>query len=128
MREYDVRKKAAKRVKEKKDFFSHLISFVSTMVFLVILNMLTSPEYWWFIWPLLGWGIGIVSHYFTVFGFFGMGTRDWEEREIRKEIAKIKQKELEPDVDEDVLELEDDRLELKDKIKLRRNWDDQDLV
>ena len=34
---------------------------------------------WWFFWPLLGWGIGIVSHAFTTFGVFGIFGRDWEE-------------------------------------------------
>ncbi|WP_225942020.1 2TM domain-containing protein [Sporosarcina limicola] len=38
----------------------------------------------WFIYPLLGWGIGIVVHGFSVFGgrlFFGA---DWEKRKIDK--------------------------------------------
>lgn len=128
-RNYDIKKKAKKRVKEKKDFYAHLVSFVSTMVFLLILNLLTSPGYLWVIWPFLGWGIGLVSHYFSVFGFFGMGTQDWEEREIEKEMSKIRDRELPQPRDEDYLDLDTDRLELKEREKLyRKKWDDQDLV
>ena len=127
MRNYDIEKKAKKKVKAKKEFYGHLISFVSTMVFLLIINLLTSPGYLWVVWPLLGWGIGLVSHYFSVFGFFGMGTDDWEEQEIQKEISKIRSK-ARPD-DQDTLELENDHLELREEERMdRKKWDDRDLV
>jgi len=34
----------------------------------------------------VGWGIAIVIHFFTTFPFHG----NWEDREIEKEIARIK--------------------------------------
>ena len=129
-RNYDIKKKAKKRVKKKKEFFEHLISFISTMVFLLIINLLTSPGYLWVVWPLLGWGVGLAIHYFTVFGFFGLGTEDWEEREFEREMWKIKSKELPEDQDDDYLELDsNDSLELKQQERMyRKKWDDRDLV
>jgi hypothetical protein len=36
---------------------------VIVMAFLVVIWLLTSPGgYFWPIWPMLGWGIGLASH------------------------------------------------------------------
>jgi hypothetical protein len=40
-------------------FFSHLWAFVAVQLFLLALNLLTSPDYLWFLFPLLGWGLGL---------------------------------------------------------------------
>ena len=40
---------------------------VGVMAFLALINVLTS-RYPWFLWPALGWGIGLFSHYMAVFG------------------------------------------------------------
>jgi hypothetical protein len=39
---------------------------------------------------MFGWGIGILIHYFTVFGIPGLGRFDenWEEKEIMREMHK----------------------------------------
>lgn len=79
-------KKAKKRVKEIKAFYSHLITFVLINMVLFMINMLTSPSFWWFIFPLLGWGISLISHWISVYGIkFG---KEWEERKIRKIMAE----------------------------------------
>ena len=79
---------AKKQVDEIKGFYFHLISYVLVNVFLIVINLLTSPEYLWFFWPLLGWGIGLVIHAFSVFGGF-MG-KSWEERKIKEIIEREK--------------------------------------
>ena len=61
-------REAQKRVKDKKSFYSHLASYLMMSIFFFVLNALTSFGDWWFYWPLLGWGIGLVMHYFRVFG------------------------------------------------------------
>jgi hypothetical protein len=43
-------------------FLPHLYSFVGVNVFLLIVNLLSTPWYPWFIWPLLGWGLGLYFH------------------------------------------------------------------
>ena len=32
------------------------------MVLLVAINMATSPDVLWFIWPLIGWGFAVALH------------------------------------------------------------------
>lgn len=44
------------------EFRIHLITYIVVNSLLVIINLIFTPEYLWFIWPLLGWGLGIVLH------------------------------------------------------------------
>ena len=76
--------KAAKRVEELKGFYGNLISYCIFIPFLIFINFQTSPKYHWFWWPMLGWGIGVISHGIKT---FGIGT-DWEERQIKKYMKK----------------------------------------
>ena len=51
----------AKRV----EFGQHLASYLGVNAFLIGIWWMTGSRYPWFIWPLLGWGIGIFSHWLT---------------------------------------------------------------
>lgn len=124
MNSQDHYERARKRVKEKKDFYSHFTTYLIMGAFFFTLNMLTSPGSWWFYWPMLGWGIGLASHYFKVFGWpgSGAGSKEWENREIEKEMHRLEEQE-EPflDIDEH-LELKETTSE-KEKIKTYRKDD-----
>lgn len=76
--------KASKRVEELKGFYGNLISYCIFIPFLIFINLKTSPDYHWFYWPMLGWGIGVISHGIKT---FGIGS-DWEEKQIRKYMQK----------------------------------------
>lgn len=73
-------KRASKRVKDLKGFYSNLISYCLVIPFLIFINLRTSPEYHWFWWPMLGWGIGLSLNALKVFGI----SSNWEERQIQK--------------------------------------------
>jgi hypothetical protein len=72
--------KAKERVTELRDFYRHLGVYVIVNLGLFLINMITSPETLWFIWPLMGWGIAIVLHALRVFG--GAFGSNWEEKKI----------------------------------------------
>ncbi len=119
---------AKKRVKKKKEFYHHLVSYVSVNVFLIFLNLLTSPTELWFYFPMMGWGIGLLFHYVDVFGIpgFGMLDREWEKREIDLELRKMKENSparLEDGKSQELNEKEE--MELKE---LRKNYNDSDFV
>jgi two-component system, LytTR family, sensor kinase len=76
--------KAQKRVKEIKSFYGNLISYCIIIPFLIIVNIITSPGDLWFIYPMLGWGIGVAAH---GMGVFGVGKK-WEEKKIREILEK----------------------------------------
>jgi len=86
MDEQDRYQEAKKRVEAIRGFYLHLVSYIVVNVALVIINLLTSTEYLWFIWPLIGWGIGLVIHAFSVFG--GFWGKSWEERKIKEIMEK----------------------------------------
>ena len=75
---------ARKRVKEIKEFYSHLLSYVVVNLFLMALNLLTSPDHLWFFWPMLGWGIGIAVHAMKTFNLMPFLGKDWEERKLKE--------------------------------------------
>ena len=82
--------KAQKRVEDLKGFYGNLSSYIIVNIGLMILNLLTSPSYLWFFYPLLGWGIGVAIHGMTVFNYMPFLNRDWEEKKIRELMNKEK--------------------------------------
>ena len=118
---------AMERVKEKKEFYSNLISWLVVSAFLFGINILTSTAHMWAFYPFLGWGMGVVFHAFKVFGGPGFDKR-WEERKLEEEIQRMEEEE------DDTMYLEDynDELELprreKQKEPVPRKWNEDDLV
>jgi len=43
-------------------FLIHLGVFVAVVGLLAVLNLTRNPGHLWFIWVLLGWGIGVAAH------------------------------------------------------------------
>lgn len=79
-------KRVQKRVKEIKSFYMNLISYCTVSAFLIFINLFTSSRNHWFWFPVLGWGIGVASHAFQV---FGVG-ESWQEKKIREIMNKQK--------------------------------------
>jgi hypothetical protein len=79
---------AKKRVDEIKAFYGNLISYVAVNLGLLTLNLVTSPQYLWFFWPLLGWGIGVLIHAMVVFRFIPFLDKDWEQQKIKEFMEK----------------------------------------
>ncbi|MCF6305745.1 MAG: helix-turn-helix domain-containing protein [Rhodobacteraceae bacterium] len=75
-------------VREVKGFYAHLITFVAVMLALLVINLLTSPEYFWVVWPALGWGIGLVVHGIGVFEIFSLFGPEWEKKQMEKRLRK----------------------------------------
>ncbi len=74
----------------KVGFYIHLSVYTAVNVLLIIINLSTSPEYLWFKWPLMGWGIGLFFHAIGVFVFSGRSlvTEQMIEKEMKKEASK----------------------------------------
>ncbi len=117
-------RKAKERVTKKKEFYSHLVTYLSMSVFFIVLNLMTSRGHFWFQWPMIGWGLGVLFHYFDVFGVPGVGGLDeeWEERELRKEMRRLEQGGS-SNTEEEELELRSVRKE-----EVKKNWSEDDLV
>ena len=127
-------KEARKKVNAKKGFYVHFGVYIAVSIFFILLNMIEyqEDEEFWAIYPIISWGLGILIHYFTVFGLPGVGPLDkeWEEKEIEKELDKIRfRSNSEPIQDDfDRLDLEDDALDLEPPKKKSPRYGDSDLV
>lgn len=80
--------KAQKKVKEIREFYEHLTVYLLVNPIVIVVNVMTSPGYLWFIWCLMGWGIGLILHGLTVFNLPPFFDKDWEERKIREILEK----------------------------------------
>jgi hypothetical protein len=91
--EEEIRRMAHSRVAEKKGFFIHLTVYILVNALLVVIWAITSSysksPFPWFVFPLAGWGIGLLIHCLTVFVFPRAGS-DWERKEIQKEMDRLK--------------------------------------
>jgi 2TM domain-containing protein len=82
----ELRRLATRRADMKLAFRSHLIAYVIVNAGLVTINLITSSGYFWAIWPIIGWGIGLAAHAVTVY-MDAEGARD---RLIQQELEKLR--------------------------------------
>jgi len=90
--EQTIWERARKRAGAEYGFYSHLTSYLSVMAMLALINIFTT-RYPWFLWPALGWGIGVFSHYMAVFGSRALKDRYFYpaiEREVRRETMEAR--------------------------------------
>ena len=68
--EYDEARRAAyKRVKARRDLGGHVVAYLIVNAFLVVVWWVNSPHgYFWPVWVLAGWGIGLLFNIWDVFG------------------------------------------------------------
>ena len=76
------------QVKEIKGFYSHVVSFVMVITALTLLNASMEVDYWWVLWVIVGWGIGLATHAAEVFDLLPWLGPDWEKREIEKRLGR----------------------------------------
>ena len=88
MEDFEKYKKAKERVAEIKGFYIHLIVYAAVNIFMILYNLLANPGYYWFVWPLIGWGIGISVHALSVFLKGRLFGRGWEEKKIKEIMEK----------------------------------------
>ena len=69
MENQEVYESARKKVEAKLRFRIHLWVFIGVMTLLFLINIVNTPEYLWFKWPLFGWGFAVVMHALRVFVF-----------------------------------------------------------
>ena len=80
------RETAEARARAKVGFATHALTYVAVMSALAIVNVVTSPQRLWFVWPLAGWGLGLALHGVRVFALerHGIIERFMIDREMRR--------------------------------------------
>lgn len=82
---------AMEYVRDIKSFYTHAVQYAVVMVVLVIVNLLTNPDYLWFLWAAFGWGVGLLAHGLSVFEIFTLFGDDWERRQVEKRLGRKRQ-------------------------------------
>jgi hypothetical protein len=76
--------RAVERVEEIKGFYSSIIAYCIVIPFLIYINLTYVPQFHWFWFPIMGWGIGLIFQGFKAFGYNPFLGKNWEERKIRE--------------------------------------------
>jgi len=80
-----IYEQAKKRVQARKEFFIHLAVYIVVNIMLVLIWAFPGGRgFPWFIFPLGGWGIGLLSHGLRVFVFEGKSDKAAIEKEAEK--------------------------------------------
>jgi len=62
------RESARKRLQAKRDLKTHVVAYVVVNAFLVVVWALSGVGYFWPVWVMAGWGIGLVMNVWDVYG------------------------------------------------------------
>ena len=80
----DLRAAALKRIQEKREFLYHALTYVVVNALIVAVWAFADGGFFWPIFPILGWGLGLLLHGVKVY------QRGPSESEIQREIARLK--------------------------------------
>jgi len=81
----DLRSRAVLRVKKKHEFRRHLFVYLVVNAALVTIWAFTGAGFFWPMFPLLFWGMGVIFHAQDAYG-----RNDISEEEIRQEIMRMR--------------------------------------
>ena len=56
------REREARQILKRRTFYLHLAVYVAVQVMLIAIWALVGGGFPWFLFPLMGWGIGVVAH------------------------------------------------------------------
>jgi signal transduction histidine kinase len=90
---YKAYQRARKRAAAEAGFYAHLMWYGVVIGFLFFINLMTTSFQWW-VFPAIGWGFGVGSHFIGVFGWRWIHEHVFEpaiQREIDREVTKEKE-------------------------------------
>lgn len=84
-REFQKLKRAKEKVDKIKGFYGNITSYIIIIPFLAFVNYFTDGfRFPWVLFPMVGWGIGIIFHYMDTFGHSLFLGKKWEERKLKE--------------------------------------------
>ena len=84
-REQVLHDKAIRQLKKQRDFRSHLLVYILINTFFVAIWLLTDPNgFFWPMFPIAGWGIGVIMNAWDVYG-----RQEITEEDIHREMDRL---------------------------------------
>jgi fatty acid desaturase len=81
----DLRARAVLRLKKKAEFRTHLFVYLVVNAALVVIWAITGAQFFWPMFPIVFWGIGVIFHAQDVYSH-----REISEEEIRREMERMR--------------------------------------
>ena len=86
----EARRRATERVRARLGFAGHSAVLLAVTVLLLIVNLVATPAFIWFHWPVVFGLIGLALHALSVFGY-GLGVVErWRDRETLRELDRMR--------------------------------------
>jgi two-component system LytT family sensor kinase len=82
--------RAVEKVEKLKEFYQNLASYCIVIPFLIFINLRFSPGFYWFWFPIFGWGIGLAFHFLEVNNYNIFLGKNWEDRKIKEMMKEDK--------------------------------------
>ena len=79
-----LREQATIRLRKKRDFLAHLLAYELINGSLLIIWALTGSGFFWPVFPMLAWGIGLVFHAWDIY------RPPFSEQQIQREMRRIR--------------------------------------
>jgi len=81
----DTRALAVRRLRKKAEFRNHLLAYLVVNAAIVVIWTMTGSGFFWPVFPMLGWGIGVLFHAQDAYGH-----QEITEADIRREMARLR--------------------------------------
>ena len=83
-------RRATERVRARLAFAGHTGLLLAVAILLLIVNLVASPGFIWFHWPVIFWLLALALHAWTVFGPGLQVIEHWRERETTRELGRMR--------------------------------------
>jgi len=80
---------ARARLVKRREFMAHLAAYVFVNAFLLAIWVITGAGFFWPVFPILGWGIGLFFHGWDTF------SAPLSEARIEREVARLRRSSVE---------------------------------
>lgn len=84
--EDDLRATARRRLLARRGLAQHVLAYVSVNLALVVVWAMTGADFFWPVYPILGWGIGLAFHVWDVYA------PEPTEDQVEAEMARLRRR------------------------------------
>lgn len=82
---------AEQRADAKIDFFKNFKAYVIVNAMLAVINFICTPHFWWVLFPVCFWGIGVLVDFLKAFVFMDkFDSEEYREQKIQEEMDKLR--------------------------------------
>ena len=86
-----LRRLAEERADAKIHFYKNLKAYVIVNAILAVINYICTPDFWWVLFPVFFWGIGVLVDFLRAFVFMDkFDTEAYREQKIEEEMEKLR--------------------------------------